>query len=1231
MKKIIFLLPAWLCYIFAQAQNTTSGYVDGLIWFKVKQDVLVHAPANGHDKISLDQLAFIKELNSQVPVAALTMPFVAARTSATLQRTYQLQLSNTAQTAQALAWLKQNDMIEYAERVPATNKFLTPNDPSFSSQYALSLINATGAWNLFSTGSNIVIAIVDDAVQYNHSDLSANIWHNTAEVPSNNIDDDGNGYIDDFVGFDVADNDSDPSPPGSSFDHGTAVAGMASAVTNNGTGVAGIGFSCKLMCIKATADQASGSTITNGYEGIVYAAAQHADVINLSWGGDIYSNTGQSVIDYAVSQNCIVVGAAGNSNVTTPFYPAAFNGVVSVAATTSNDQKASFSNYGNWVDVSAPGNNVYTTNVGNTYGNFSGTSFASPLVAGLLGLMKSLNPTIPNADIINCLTSTTTNINAQNPSYTGLLGAGRINALAAMQCINATLLLPPVANFTVNSTTVTAGGRLTFTNQSTYNPTSWVWSFPGGTPSTYNGQTPPQITYSTAGTYNVSLTVSNNNGADTETKTAYITVQPAGGCLSVNYPTPSDWTFTNYYTGLNGADGWINGMNVYLDKQKAMYFDESATPYTHLEQAYIAFGVAGSANPGKVVPVKVYDGTSGTPGTLLGTSFLTMGGIIGDVQNGVYTSAFFSPAVTLPVSKKFFVSVDITGLSWSVATKDTLSIVSNLNGQTTPSAIWEQESNNVWYQYGTAGSWPLNASLLIHPFLTSQPSAAVVTPSATNICAGQTISFNSAGSTAQDTLLWYLEGSTNVVIPTDPAASVIYPAAGSYNAILFTIGGGCSIFRSDTVTIQVNPVPVPSVSISDNDVCTGTTVTIAASGASNYSWSPADGLNVTTGPQVQASPAQTTNYTLVAANNFGCSATISAELRIRQRVTPAVLVTASNTTVCQGDSVTFTAHAENQGNTPVYDWYQSGSSLGITDSVITIPVANADQVYAIVNSSYDCVTSSFGISDAVTITVLQHSAGSLAHTMCSNETYNFNQQLLTSSGTYQTVIPAGNGCDSTITLQLTVLPAVPLTSQAAAICSGDSYQFGTASLLTGGVYYDTLSNVTGCDSVLQLTLTVNPLPVPVIAQQGTNLSVQAYNSYQWLQDGVPVNGATTGTFTVQATGSYRVVVIDSAGCTDTSQALQVTISGLAVIAGNTIAVYPNPTTGKVVIQLQGSPNPIDNIEIANPLGQLLGTIPVTLTGGIYMADLSTYATGVYLLRIHTGGNIITSRIVVAHQ
>ena len=297
------------------------------------------------------------------------------------------------------------------------------------------------------------------------------------------------------------------------------------------------------------------------------------------------------------------------------------------------------------------------------------------MVAGLAGLMLSLNHYLTVDDIENCIKTNATNINSMNPSYIGQLGGGRIDANLAMSCVFSTLALPPTADFVANSTTITAGGSVHFTNlsQHGYAGTTYSWTFTGGTPATSTLETPPAITYNTAGTYAVSLTATNTNGSDVETKTAYITVTAAGGCMKINYPTPGAWTPSNYYTGATvGADGWINGLNVYADKEKAMYFDASTSPYTYLTNVWIAFGLATTANSAKIVPVRIYDGTSGTPGTLLGTSNVTMGEIVNDVNNGYYTQVdFTNNPVTLPASKLFFVSVDLTNLSWTGTPKDT--------------------------------------------------------------------------------------------------------------------------------------------------------------------------------------------------------------------------------------------------------------------------------------------------------------------------------------------------------------------------------------------------------------------------------------------------------------------------------------------------------------------------------------------------------------------------------
>lgn len=968
MKKLLALLVPIAIGIIPFGlfgQTAHVDYQDGKIWFKLDNTVRISQPLKENPgKIPLQSIPGLSQIASKYGFINLSKPFAAAKNSDILQRTYLLEFSSVPDVERCIKELESLKGVEYAEKVPLDRMCLTPNDPSYSSQWGLANINAPTAWNYFSTGSNVVVAIVDDAIERTHADLSPNLWVNSGEIAGNNIDDDNNGYIDDINGYDVGSNDNNPNPPNSSFDHGTHVAGIVSARSNNGVGVASIGFSCKLMCVKSTTTVGQ---VTNGYDGIVYAAVSGAHVINMSWGGPNASTTGQNIVNYAAGEGCILIAAAGNDDVNTQFYPAAYNNVVSVAATTSTNTKASFSNYGNWIDVSAPGNNIYSTTVGNSYGNKSGTSMASPMVAGLAGLMKSLNPNMPNADLINCLLSTAVNINVQNPSYIGQLGSGRIDAAAAMACVSATLNNPPVADFSANFTAISAGGSVVFTNLSTYNPTSWSWTFTGGTPASFNGQNPPSITYNTPGTYPVSLTVTNPNGNDTETKTGYIVVSAAAVCERINLPVPGAWTPANYYTGATvGQDGWINGMNVYLDKQKAMYFDASASPNTILNNVYVAFGLAYSASPNKIVPINIYDGTSGTPGALLGSTNLTMGQIMTDVNGGFYTEAsFVNNPVTLPASKKFFVSVGLTNLQWSAGVKDTLSIVSNSVGQTTPSVIWEQQSDNLWYQYTTAGSWNLSASLFVHPFLTNTPSQAVITPSALTVCSGNAIDFNAAGSTYQDTLLWYFPGGTPTVLPSAPTASVTYATPGTYNAILYTIGGGCSLFDSAFVAITVNPTPTISVT-GDNIICNGESTPLTASGAGSLTWTPSTGLSATTGNNVTANPTVTTTYAITGTNG-SCSNSTTITINVDDPSVASIAFVDS--TIACPTSVSF--DGSNSTHADSFLWSFPGGT----------PAAS--------NSSSPTVT--FGADGAVTVQLITENS-------CGSDTIVFPIQITTTCG-----------------------------------------------------------------------------------------------------------------------------------------------------------------------------------------------------------------------------------------
>ncbi|HLP18919.1 MAG TPA: S8 family serine peptidase, partial [Chitinophagales bacterium] len=565
MRKVLLLLAAFACSAISMAQTVSpQKFQEGKIWFKIKNDEIPgKIKVGNYADIPLSTLPFLDKVSAQAGIKKLSMPFVASKTTAALQRTCLLQLNNDEQVDATIKMLQQCKEVEYAERVPLHRTAAAPNDSYYAAQWHLNTIKADSAWNYFSTGSNIVIAIVDDAVETSHPDLAPNLWVNAGEIAGNGIDDDNNGYIDDFNGYDAGDDDGDPSPSDPSFDHGTGVAGMASAATNNSIGIAGIGYTCKLMCVKSGATLGDPGNIYGAFEGVYYAASAGADIINMSWGSDQYSVTEQNIINYAVSQGCILVAGAGNDDTDVRFYPAAYDSVIAVGSTTSSDERSSFSNYGSWVSVCAPGSAVYTTQVNSTYDNEWGTSFSSPLVAGLLGLMKSMVPAMPNDALVNCMLNSADNIDAMNPWYVGSLGTGRINALSAMKCVNTALTLQPIAGFKANQTSLTAGGNVTFTDTSANIPWTWAWSFPGGTPSTFTGQTPPPIFYSAPGTYDVSLTVSNGNGNNTKTTNSYITVGNPLPCRSVNYPLPAGWSGANYNEGAN--NGYTNGTNVYGD------------------------------------------------------------------------------------------------------------------------------------------------------------------------------------------------------------------------------------------------------------------------------------------------------------------------------------------------------------------------------------------------------------------------------------------------------------------------------------------------------------------------------------------------------------------------------------------------------------------------------------------------------------------------------------------
>jgi subtilisin family serine protease len=354
--------------------------------------------------------------------------------------------------------------VDHVEPVGVHRIYFTPNDPSLSLQWAITKIQARLAWDQTRGDSTVALGIADTGVDWDHPDLAANIWINTAD-PIDGIDNDGDGYIDDYRGWDwvtgvngyPGEDDQTPDNNPMDFDgHGTHCSGIASAVTNNGVGIAGVGFNTSIMCLRIGWMGTDG----NGYVGMDFAASamyyaglKGAKAINCSWGS---SNSGgiAAGVTYATNHGVVVVSAAGNDNSNVAPYLCTRSDVIAVAATDINDHRASFSNFGSWVDVSAPGVNIYSTFFNNTYAYLDGTSMAAPQVVGIIGLIRSIDPSMTRAQAQARVISTTTNIDALNPGYAGLLGSGRVNAYNAVNGLGGSLGAPipvsPINDIYVN-------------------------------------------------------------------------------------------------------------------------------------------------------------------------------------------------------------------------------------------------------------------------------------------------------------------------------------------------------------------------------------------------------------------------------------------------------------------------------------------------------------------------------------------------------------------------------------------------------------------------------------------------------------------------------------------------------------------------------------------------------------------------------------------------------------
>lgn len=417
--------------------------------------------------------------------------------------------------------LNDSDVL-YAQPIYEYERKYQPNDTYYNNQWYLSKIKAPQAWDLTKGSSSIKVAVIDGAVDVNHPDLSGNIAGSYSVTSW-------------FDGYD---------------EHATHVAGIIAGAINNSKGISGVAPYSKILSINVF--QGDSADDTDVAEAIIYAVDSGARVINLSLGGPGYSYTLKEAVDYAYSKGAVLIAASGNDNIYYPYYPAAFENVVSVSATDRYDYITYFSNYGSTIDIAAPGEDVFSTVLSNSYDYMDGTSMASPIVSGVAALILSKAPSLTNAQVTNILLNSATDIGSTGVDY--YYGHGLVDAYKAV------------------TTAASAGASI---NSLTIQPSSFVLTGTSVSTISYN------LSYSAA----VSIKVLNSSGqlvkqlaTSKSSVSGNNTITWDGKDSSGKYVLPGTYSVQVEITGVYGGTKKSASFTV-VDKIKPVISSVSASGY----------------------------------------------------------------------------------------------------------------------------------------------------------------------------------------------------------------------------------------------------------------------------------------------------------------------------------------------------------------------------------------------------------------------------------------------------------------------------------------------------------------------------------------------------------------------------------------------------------------------------------------------------------------------------
>jgi hypothetical protein len=493
---------------------------------------------------------------------------------------------------------------------------------------------------------------------------------------------------------------------------------------------------------------------------------------------------------------------------------------------------------------------------------------------------------------------------------------------------------------------------------------------------------------------------------------------------------------------------------------------------------------------------------------------------------------------------------------------------------------------------------PSPNSIIVNPLPTT-PTITAIGGSA--ICAGDSVQLSIPAQTGV-TYQWK-RGGVNV----GTNSNTYYASqAGAYTV---SVTNGCgTIASSNTINVTINnPPTVPAITAGGpTSFCSGGSVNLSVPSQTGvtYQWKQG-GTNV---------GISSTSYTATVAGVYTCVITNSCgSVTSSNSITVTILgtaptvpaITASGvTTFCAGGSVVLDIPSQT-GVT--YQWKRGSTNVGTSTNTYTAIVSGVYTV--VVTNTCGTVTS----SNSITVTVNQPDVINQSVTICNGASYVFDSQTLTTSGTYVANYTNMNGCDSTINLNLTVLNPI-VTNLNVTICDGQSYLFDGETLTASGTYSANSTSYLGCDSTTNLTLTVSPLPIPTITETGNVLSTQLFSTYQWYYNGTIISGATSQSYTYTTTGYYNVYVTNASGCSAASDSISVISTGINSLSLSDIMIAPNPTNG--IIRILNTANESYEVIIFNSLAQVV----YSSSNNGNSIDLSELAEGVYTLIISDSNN-----------